>query len=282
MVWLRRAGTSPSGRNKGAQAISQSQRADATQLHLLFAKGRRPDRAALKAFSARQQTVGLSHDPVRDGAAQPATVWPGQQDWIELLRDGLTFDMSGLAPGPEADFPVITHRFDLAALPNAETHDAIALRPGPHLTAGGRSQPVVRALLALACDLTLFFENLAAISWGPSCSAIGRRFFESVTSAWLDGGPFPALGLIAFADGADGADGALESVGLGFWIGQELRIEPPLNADRIAATRLGIRLVNQLVLAGRVENDERIIAPDGTPLMLRPTQNRDYISVRRE
>ena len=206
-------------------------------------------------------------------------MWPGQQDWIELLRDGLTFDMIGLAPGAEVDFPLITHRFDLAALPTAETHDAIALNPGPHLAAGGSSQPVVRALLALACDLTLFFDNLVAISWGPSCSAIGRRFFESVTSAWLDGGPFPALGLTAFADGADGA---LESVGLRFWIGQELRIEPPLNADLIAATRLGVRLVNQLVLAGRVERDERIIAPDGAPLMLRPAGNRDYISVRRE
>lgn len=246
---------------------------------MLFVKGGRPDRAALKAFSSRQQTVDLSHDAVRGGAAQSGTVWPGQQDWIELLRDGLTFDMSGLAPGAEADFPVITHRFDLADLPTAETYDAVALRPGPHLAAGGRSQPVVRALLALACDLTLFFDNLVAISWSPSCSAIGRRFFESVTSAWLDGGPFPALGLIAFADGADGA---LESVGLEFWTGQELRIEPPLSADRIAATRLGVRLVNQLVLAGRVDSHERIIAPDGTPLMLRPTLNRDYICVRRE
>lgn len=246
---------------------------------MLFVKGGRPDRAALKAFSARQQTVDLSYGAVRGGAAQSGTVWPGQQDWVELLRDGLTFDMSGLAPGAQADFPVITHRFDLTDLPTAETHDAVALRPGPHLAAGGRSQPVVRALLALACDLTLFFDNLAAISWNPSCSAIGRRFFESVTSAWLDGGPFPALGLIAFADGADGA---LESVGLEFWTGQELRIEPPLNADRIAATRLGVRLVNQLVLAGRIDSDERIIAPDGTPLTLRPTPNRDYICVRRE
>lgn len=233
----------------------------------------------MRAFAARQQVVGLSHDPFRDDAAQPGAVWPGQQVWVELLRDGLTFDVSALAPGPETDFPVIAHRFDLTALPTPITHDVIALRPGPHLAAGARSQPVVRAMLALACDMVLSFENLAAISWGPSGSAIGRRFFESVTTAWLDGGPFPALGLTAFAETADGA---MQSVGLEFWIGQELRIEPQLCADRIAATRLGVRLVNQLVLSGGVKSDERIIAPDGTRLVLRPSPDRAYINVLRE
>lgn len=223
--------------------------------------------------------IGISHDPSPDNAPHAETLWPGQLDWLELLRDGLTFDLSGLAPGPASAAPALSHRFDLPLLPSADDHEAMVLRPGPHLAAGGNSLPLIRAMLALACDLVRHFDDLLAVGWGPAGSAIGRRFFESVTSAWLDGGPFPALGLIAFVETPDGA---LQSEGLTFWIGQELRIEPPLSADRVSATRLGIRLVNHLVLAGGLEADDRITAPDGTRLVLRPSRGRAIISVWRE
>jgi hypothetical protein len=246
---------------------------------LLFAPGKRPDPVAIRAFAASQHVAGISHDPLQEGNPAAETVWPGQQLWVELLRDGLTFDLSGLAPGPASAFPTIEHRFDLSALPTAEAFDAMVLRVGPHLVASGSSLPVMRALFALAGDLIRHFSDLAAVCWGPARSAIGRQFFESVTSAWLDGGPFPALGLTAFAETGDGA---VESVGLAFWIGQELRIEPPLSADRVAATRLAIRLVNHLVIAGALADDERIIAPDGTRLVLRPSRSRAIVSVWRE
>lgn len=223
--------------------------------------------------------ISISHDPLPDTASHAETLWPGQLHWLELLRDGLTFDLSGLAPGPASVFPDIAHRFDLPSLPGADDHEALVLRPGPHLAAGGNSPPLVRAMLALACDLVRHFDDLVAVGWGPAGTAIGRRFFESVTSAWLDGGPFPALGLTAFVETPDGA---LQSEGLAFWIGQELRIEPPLSADRVAATRLGIRLVNHLVLAGGLEADDRITAPDGTRLVLRAARGRAMISVWRE
>lgn len=196
-----------------------------------------------------------------------------------MLRSGLTFDCSGLAPGSAAPFPQLLHRFDLPALPDPATCEALVLRPGPHVAAGGNSLPLMRELLGLGCDLVRQFDDLLAVGWGPAGTAIGRRFFESVTSAWLDGGPFPALGLTAFVETPDGA---IETTGLAFWIGQELRIEPPLSTDRIAATRLGIRLVNHLVLIGGLQEDDRIVAPDGTRLVLRPSRSRAVIGVWRE
>ncbi len=228
--------------------------------------------------------VSVSHDPAADRAADapPAgdeAVWPGQLAWVELLRDGLTFDLSGLPPGPASAFPAVSHRFDLPALPTPDEYEAIVLRPGPHLAEGAGSMPLMRELLALGCDIVRQFDDVLAVVWAPAATAIGRRYFESVTSAWLDGGPFPALGLTAFTETADGA---LESVGLAFWIGQELRIEPPLSADRVAATRLAIRLVNHLVLAGGLSEDDRIIAPDGSRLVLRPSRSRALINVWRE
>ncbi len=260
-------------------AIPQSQGADATQLHLLFASGKRPDRAAVKAFAARYSATRVSHDPLSDESEQVSSIWPGQPLWIELLRDGLTFDVSGFSPGAQCEFPAPVSRFDLSALPSAASHEALALLPGPHLAGGGQSQPVVRAMLALARDLVLHFSDCDAVCWSPSRSVIGRRYFESVISAWLAGGPFPALGLTAFGETPDGA---LESVGLAFWIGQELRIEPPLSTDKVAATRLGVRLINQLVLTGAITADDRIIAPDGARLVLRPSRQRSLISVWRE
>lgn len=278
-----------SGHLGGSQQISQPQRAYPAELHLLFAKGKRPDRHAVRAFAGRLPALSVSHDPVAgdvraagaldDDPAHDEPVWPGQLHWIELLRDGLTFDLSGLAPGAASAFPALAHRFDLPVLPSPEEYEAMVLRPGPHLAEGSGSLPVMRELLALGCDMVRQFADVQAVGWSPAGSAIGRRFFESVTSAWLDGGPFPALGLTAFAETPDGA---IESAGLAFWIGQELRIEPPLSADRVAATRLGIRLVNHLVLAGGLAEDDRIIAPDGSRLVLRPSRSRALISVWRE
>lgn len=258
---------------------------------MLFAPGKRPSRAAIAAFLSRQQSVLLSHDPagqsgaelaVAQGNSQPV---PGRnadaQDevWLELLREGLTFDLRGLAPGPSASLPPIAHRFDFPAAPGQDDPEVLTILPGPHLAGGERSAPVLRGMLGLARDLTQHFPDLLAVYWPASHSAIGRRFFESVITAWFDGGAFPALGLTAFEETTDGA---LQSVGLELWIGQELRIEPPLTHDKVAATRLGVRLINQLVMVGGLEESERVVAPDGTRLVMQTSRNSQYIRVRRE
>ena len=276
---------------EGTEVISGSQHHDAAGLNLLFAIGKRPTRDAIKAFAERQNAVFLSHDPsdtipvalipVEGEAARSPPASSTTEDilWLELLRDGLVFDLKGLAPGAHCPFPEIQHRFDCADEPGSFRLDVMQIHPGPHLATAGGSQPVARGMLALAADMIHHFEDLEAVYWPPSQSAIGRRFFESVITAWLDGGAFPALGLTAFRETVDGA---LQSVGLDFWIGQELRIEPPVSFDKVAATRLGIRLINQLVIVGGQEDSERIIGPDGTRLVMRPSRNRRYVRVWRE
>lgn len=258
---------------------------------MLFPPGERPTPAALREFASRHHAVSLSHDPSAEtagrlvaaqGEATPAAESEADAQaevWLELLREGLTFDLRGLADGPSGPLPEIAHRFDCQASAASSAMEALSIMPGPHLAGGERSMPVLRGMLALARDLTQHFAQLQAVYWPPSRSCIGRRYFESVITAWLEGGAFPALGLTAFEEMPDGG---LQSVGLGFWIGQELRIEPPLTADKVAATRLGVRLINQLVIVGGQNESERIIAPDGTRLVMRPSRNRDFIRVLRE
>lgn len=274
------------------KAIAETSVPGANGLFLLFAKGKRPDRAAIRDFVTSQRSITLSHDPSDDvpvhlvaaegqivGAKPSACAQTADTVWLELLRDGLTFDLCGLASGDCIGFPQVEYRFDLEALPTRAAYDAVHLIPGHHLAGGARTMPVVKGLIAIARDLVHHFDDLAAIVWPPSASAIGRRFFESVTTAWLDGGPFPALGLTAFRETIDGA---VQSIGLDFWIDQELRIEPPLSSDKASATRLGVRLVNQLVTVGGIETAERIVGPDGSRLLLSVSRNGRFIRVSRE
>lgn len=223
--------------------------------------------------------MGSQETPLEQNAEHKVSHSLDQAIFVELLRGGLTFDLIGLAAGPAGEFPLIEHRFDLDSIPSAFRFEALHLVPGEHLRAGARTMPVVKGLLALARDLTHHFADLEAIVWPASRSAIGRRYFESVVTAWLEGGAFPALGLTAFRKTLDGA---VQSVGLDFWLGQELRIEQPLADDKVAATRLGVRLVNQLIIVGGLDESERIVAPDGTPLVMRPSRNGKFVRVWRE
>lgn len=276
-----------------AWAITESSVSGTKGLFLLFERGKRPDRLAVREFAACHPNVSLSHDPssdnpihlvrsdgdtvVREGEGPGSAI--GELAWVELVRDGLAFDLVGLAPGEGVQFPEPQHRFDLDSLPTASRFEVLHLAPGHHLAGGERTLPVARGLIALARDLVDHFDHLEAVIWPPSTSAIGHQFFESVVTAWLEGGPFPALGLTAFRETIDGA---LQSEGLDFWIGQELRIEPPLVSDKVAATRLAVRLVNQLILVGGIESSERVIAPDGSRLVLRTSRNGRFVRVFRE
>lgn len=277
---------------KGLLTIDEAQYADVNGMHLLFAIGKRPTRAAIREFAQAQTSVQISHDP-SDGSPlhlvaahgtlqesndcdQPSQ---GKTVWLELLRDGLTFDLQGLNPGEPCEFPEFEHRFDMEKSPGESRLEPVKLVPGRHISAAASSIPVTKSMIGLARDLTHHFDDLLAIVWTPSNSVIGRRYFESVSTAWLEGGAFPALGLTAFKETIDGA---LQSIGLEYWIGQELRVEPPISSDGVAATRLAVRLVNQLILIGGLEESERIIAPDGSGLVMRPSRNRKFVRVWRE
>lgn len=255
-------------------------------LFLLFPKGGRPDDSELRNFAADQRSVSITHDPrdagdnrIANGHAAHDDAMVSQLHWVEVLREGLTFDLIGLAPGEAASFPETRHWFDLEKPPAPPAYEALQVIPGQHLAGGEKSIPVVKGLVGLARDCVHHFDELAAVVWPQSASAIGRRYFESISTAWLDGGAFPALGLTAFNETNEGA---LQSEGLDFWIGQELRIEPPISSDKAAATRLGVRLINQLVLVGGVNESERVVAPDGTQLVMRPSRNGQFVQVWRE
>lgn len=209
---------------------------------LLFDPGRRPDSAALAALAAKGGfTVSMQPDPAKG--------------WAELLRDGLTFDLAGLAPASAAPPPEVHHRYGMAADVAADGFEALSLTPGPHLAGAEHLLPVVRVAAALLLELAAL-PGLAAISWVPARNLLSPEWFEKSARGWLEDGPFAAFALASLAKAEDGS---VASEGLRFLIGQEFRLATsgvlPLPAPDMV---IAIRLLDWLVAHGRLDAPREI------------------------
>lgn len=210
-------------------------------------------------------------------AARGATFTVGHEDetLLELVLNGLAFDLTGLGADAPARLPRLAHRFGLEDIDLREAHP-VAIVPGPHLVGGEAMPPIVRSQLTLALQLAKL-RNLVALAWLPARSCMSVDYFTAVVPDWLRGGAFPALGLTAVAPSLDGG---LQSEGLAFFTGQELRIEPELAEDRAAAFALAVQLIRELVEHGPIADTLRKPGPAGAELMLEPSANGKFVRVR--
>ena len=236
-------------------------------ISLLFSRGSRPDAdaiARLAAVGGDSVTFSVSHRP----AAHPY--------WLELLALGLTFDIQGLAPGVPAEASPIAHAFSLP-LANTRGLEALTVRPGPHLSAGGNLLPVIRAISALGCELAAL-PGLVAIGWEPARTAMTPQYFRKVVDAWLKGGAFPALGLTALVRGHDGL---VASDGLAFFTGFEIRLEPAQGESPADVAKLALRILHDLVENGPYSSGP-VEGPGGAGLHCEYMANRTLLRIWRE
>lgn len=243
-----------------------------------FAKGGRPTSREVKDRIAGTSRLIVSHDPL-GGQAQTVSLGGTQGNdanaWLELLQDGLTFDLLGLAGGPALLPDAIDHRLGCAESLDGGEFEAIGLFPGPHLSEGASSLPVLRTMLSAARTLIEALDGCVAVYWSPARSAIATGFFVRMVEEWLEGGPFPAMGLVGYRFDPSGA---LETDGLDFLIGRELRVDPSLCADRIAVTRMAARIVHVLV-GSQLPVDSMPFAFEGRELRLVPGDRRAILTV---
>jgi hypothetical protein len=242
---------------------------------LLFARGRRPRAEAIRQLAEKQGGFSISLDPVVDSASGASGDAHEGEGWLELLANGLTFDLVGLAPGPRADPPPCVHGFALPADADAVVLDAITVRPGPHLAGGHTMTPVVRTLAWLGAELASL-DRVEAVAWHAARSWCGARYFRDAVQRWIEGGVFPSLGLTALAMSPDGG---MHSEGLALFVGQEIRLEPELMADNAAGAKVGVRLIDLLVESGKVAAPQTITGPDGQLLRLEPSANGHFVRV---
>ncbi len=245
---------------------------------LLFAAGRRPSAGAIRQLANEQGGFSISFDPAAE--ADDAAVAQAEQSeaWLELLANGLTFDLVGLFPGPAVQPPPCAHRYALGADADTTGWEALTIRPGPHLAGGHTMTPVIRTLAWLAASL-VHLDGAEGVAWHTARSWCAPAYFRERVLRWIEGGVFPGLGLTAL--GLD-ADGGMHSEGLALFAGQELRIEPELMADKAAGAKLGVRLIDLLVDSGRIDTPQRITGPDGLPLRLEPSENGRFVRVWRD
>lgn len=236
---------------------------------MLFPKGREPDSATMRAKCDNAGRIAVTHEMPANGERAAG---------FELLRDGMTFDLIGMAPGPSPAPLQSRHRYGVPEDLIETRKAALILRPGLHLEGGAYSLPVVRVMMDLACALARELDDLCALAWRPASSLVGVEFFCNSITHWIGGGPFPALGLTGLATAPDGG---LQSEGLAYFIGQELRVEPELAEDKMLAAQLAVRLINQLVYEGRMEAPQQIVAHNGMRLLMAPSINKRFIRVRR-
>lgn len=254
-------------------ASNSSSERDAA-VSLLFSRGTRPSARDIHALAEGEAGFSVTFDPGHsvdgDGMVGEAPVW------LELLASGLSFDVSGLPPGPPAELP--PHRRSLA-IDDGELHtlEAVTLRPGPHLAGGMGLLPIIRMLAALGASLTRL-EGVRAVAWHSArCWSEPALFSEGVLR-WIGGGVFPALTLASLTIAADGG---MHSEGLALFTGQELRIEPDMAENPADAAKLAVRLLDHLIEHGRVDSRETIVGPDGKPLQLEPSANGRFVRICR-
>ena len=248
--------------------------ADLSVASLLFMPGNRAGVGQVRALASTDPSFVISLDP-QEAAAPDAP--PPPERWLELLANGLTYDLEGLSPGTPMPPPPCAYTYgvppDLVSTPL----EAISLRPGPHIAAGGRLLPVVRGLASLAAALAAL-PDVRAVAWHAARTWSAPDHFRGSVLRWVEGGAFPGLGLTALAPTPEGG---LQSEGLVLFTGQELRLAPELAFDRAAGARLALRLLHWLVDNGRLEARAELSGPSGEPLVLEPSENRRFVGVSR-
>jgi hypothetical protein len=238
---------------------------------LLFAAGKRPRASDVVRHSLKQGQFAVTFESEADGPDAGS----GGRQWAELLANGLTFDLSGLAPGPAESAEGGAHFYGYDQQPDLTGCEALRLVPGPHLVSGGPMIPVIRCLAWLAAELATL-DGLLGILWQPAHTVSAPAYFREGVTRWIGGGAFPGLGLTALVPQDDGS---MISEGLALFTGQELVLDKAIAPDRAQAAKLAVRLLHWLVETGRIEQTQSLTGPSGETLMLEPDLQQGLVRV---
>lgn len=234
---------------------------------LLFPAGARPgvdDIVRLLASGESGIAARISHCP------------PASEGWLEILVNGLIFDLRGLSPAIPSGIEAAPYAYGFAQdVPTGL--EPVELVPAGHIAAGGALPPVVRALAGLAANLAQHLP-VQAVVWHPAQTLMEQRYFSRIVFNWLSGGAFPALGLTALVPAEDGS---VASKGLAHFTGREMQLEGRAGEPLAESVKLAIRLVDYFMRHG-IPNTSCTIEDVNGPLFAEPSQTGKRVWVWRK
>jgi hypothetical protein len=198
-----------------------------------------------------------------------------KEGWLELLASGLTFDLSGFAPGPALRAMPCDQAFGLVA--HDQAGDCLTLEPGPHIRSGSAMLPVIRVMARLAARLTELLP-VSAVGWPPAATCMEPGYFRRVVDNWLNGGAFPALGLTAILRDENGT---ARSRGLELLVGQELHVDPAAGESFADTAKLTARMIGEILEIGGLDDSTEFTAPHGERLLAEVSGDRRTVHLRR-
>ena len=253
------------GRRSRGNALQEHHSDDG--LAMLFAAGDRPALAEIRDMLDAPELAGF-------GASLSFYPEP-EEGWAEVLVNGLTFDLAGLAPFKPGSYPEPSTHFGTKQETGAL--EAITIVPGDHIRTSMPVMPLVRAMTALIANLSLPLEAKGVL-WAPARTLMEPGYFARVIMNWQSGGVFPALGLTAI-DHCE--DGSAVTSGLSYFIGQEALIQSGPGEDRAATAKLAIRVVDYLVANGPVERLRALSGIADEPLTAVPAEDGQLVRIVR-
>ena len=93
------------------------------------------------------------------------------------------------------------------------------------------------------------------------------------------GGAFPALGMCGVVRKPDGG---VESQGLAFFVGHELRVEPRPGEPAAETVKLAVRMIDHLVRHGPIRAREALTGPGGEALLAEPVPGGRFVRLWRD
>ena len=247
---------------------------------MLFAPGSRPSSGDIVRLASADGAftvtgAGEVGQEFQRGSSSRDQLSPGR-DWVEVLANGLAFDLAGLSSGPACPDPAQAYSYGFVT-PPAEGVEAITMQPGPHLSGGGAMPPVVRCLAWLGAKLAEL-PGAQAVAWHPARSWSSPDYYRRSIIRWIEGGVFPGLGLTALAP-VDG--GGMRSEGLRLFIGRELQVDAGVASNEADLAKISLRLLHWLVESGGLDEPVSLTGPSGESLEMTCLPGGDYIGVRR-
>lgn len=224
-------------------------------------------------------TFSLTDLALTQQASTAIKLAPSQYQNLDRLRaviSGMTFELVH-QNAEEIEQSLAAKDLDhIFCEPPEKPLSGIGITLTEHITSGMGNGTINRALLQLARHVGQSIKANSII-WRPAQLHIGFDYFAGAIEHYIAGGPFPVLVQIAISETPDGD---LQTSGLSYFAGQEIRMTAPANYAPNEVVKRLVRIAHDIATNGKIDEEtevEGFIA--GETLFITPRENGQTVDI---